>query len=477
MGKRLIIISNRLPVNIETRNKTEEVKLSSGGLVSAISSYLERKEIRNEKDFDETIWVGVPGCSESIWNKVKPGIPSGSYEYVPVFCTRKDFDGYYNGMSNSVLWALFHYFPSFAEFNSISYEQYQKVNRDFFDVLEKRLRKDDIIWIHDYHLLPLAGMIRKERPDVTIGFFLHIPFPSYEIFRIMPTLWQKELLEGMMGADLLGFHTEEYASYFVECVKIILNIEHQDCKISWENRIVKAGVFPISIDFDKFFKAYDDSEVEKERTLIRSTFAKQKVIFSADRLDYTKGVYNRLKAYEHFLKVCPEYREKVVFVIVIVPSRDAISKYAERKKMIDEYIGSMNGRIGNYRWQPVIYQYNSLSFTELMAMYTSCDLALITPVRDGMNLVAKEFVASRKDKKGVLVLSEMTGAARELTGALTINPTDTEEIAEQIRTGLEMSISDQSSRIAIMQERIKQYDVIEWAEDFLSKLNNKVENG
>lgn len=472
MQKRLFIISNRLPVNIESKDKLTTVNLSSGGLVSAMSSYLEKKEKLQDSEFEKTFWVGIPGCSPPIWNKAVAKIPANGYEYLPVFVPKKSYDDYYNGMSNSVLWALFHYFPSYAEYKNNYYEQYQNVNREFLQVILSELQAGDVVWIHDYHLLPLAGLIRREMPQVTIGFFLHIPFPSYEIFRIMPKQWQRELLTGMLGADLVGFHTMDYANHFLQSVQMTLGLNNEMFSLRWEDRLVKAGVFPISIDFNKFHQAYDLPRVETERNLMKKQFAGQQIIFSADRLDYTKGVHTRLRAYAEFLMKHPEFHGKVVFVMVIVPSRDAISKYAERKKIIDEYIGSLNSRLGNFRWQPVIYQYNALNFDELIAMYTSCDLALITPIRDGMNLVAKEFVASRKDQKGVLVLSEMTGAIKELSGALSINPTDIEEIAEQIKTGLEMSDEEQSKRMIIMQERIKKYDVTDWAEDFLTQLDH-----
>ena len=472
MQKRLFIISNRLPINIDSGKDTLSVNLSSGGLVSAISSFLESQDTNGTSGYKDTIWVGAPGCSQSTWHKAEARIDGHGFEYLPVFVPKKNYESYYNGMSNSVLWPLFHYFPSYAEYKDHYYEQYQQVNREFLNVVLSQLRPDDVVWIHDYHLLPLAGLIREAMPSVTIGFFLHIPFPSYELFRIMPKRWQKELLDGMMGADLIGFHTVDYAAHFLDCVQMVLGLNHEMFTVRMQDRLVKAGVFPISIDFQKFNQAFDDEEVRRERNLMRKQFDGQKIIFSADRLDYTKGVYNRLRAFAEFLQRYPEFHGKVVFIMVIVPSRDLISKYAERKKMIDEYIGSLNSRVGNFRWQPVIYQYSSLSFHELIAMYTGCDLALITPIRDGMNLVAKEFVASRKDKRGVLVLSEMTGAVKELSEALTINPTDIGEIAGQIKRGLEMSEAEQAQRITKMQDRIQQYDVRDWANDFFTQLKH-----
>jgi trehalose 6-phosphate synthase/phosphatase len=401
---------------------------------------------------------------------VAPSIPDTGYSYQPVFINKKNYDAYYNGLANSTIWPLFHYFPSYAEFHNSQFDAYLQANREFAHVLGTHLHPNDTVWIHDYHLMPLAGMLREQFPNLTIGFFLHIPFPSFEILRIMPTRWQRALLEGMLGADLVGFHTIDYVSHFLKSVQMVLGLDNDIHTIRYNNRLVKVDIFPISIDFDKFHDAYDHPEVTERRRVLSEQFGKRKVIFSVDRLDYTKGVYSRLKAYEHFLALHPEFREQVVLVMVVVPSRDTISKYAERKKMIDEYIGDINSRIGNINWQPIIYQYQHLSFTELMALYTCCDVALVTPLRDGMNLVSKEFVASRKDQRGVLILSEMAGAARELTDALTINPNDTEETAMKLKRGLEMNDDEQSRRLAAMQDRVRQYDVRTWAADFFDQL-------
>lgn len=467
MPKRLFIISNRLPVNIISNNDSLQVNTSSGGLVTAIDSYLNNN---GAGQFSEKYWVGVPGCSNATWSKAAPMIPEGDYKYIPIFINKKTYDGYYNGLSNSVLWPLFHYFPSYAEYNMNYFEHYMDANSDFVNTLLRHLQPGDVVWIHDYHLLPLAGLLRAHIPELTIGFFLHIPFPSYEIFRLLPKQWQKAFLEGMLGADLIGFHTIDYASHFLKCAQMILGLDNDLHVIRFNSRLVKVDVFPISIDYTLFNNAYSDTDVSSSRKELKDRFRDKKIIFSVDRLDYTKGVNNRLKAYDYFLKNHPEYHEKVVFVLVVVPSRDNITKYAERKKMIDEYIGHLNSTVGNINWQPIIYQYNHLDFKELITMYTSCDLALITPLRDGMNLVAKEFVASRKDKRGVLALSEMAGAVRELTDALTINPNDTRELAEKIQEGLEMSEQEQERRMTAMQERIEQYDVRMWAEDFLTEL-------
>lgn len=471
MKKRLFIVSNRLPVTVSTVKDQISIASSSGGLVSAINGYLANTNEKEQNDFTETFWVGVAGCSSRVWDKALDEMPMESFTYLPVFIEKKCYDQYYNGFSNSVIWPLFHYFPSFVEYNQAYHNDYMEANNAFLQVLTQQIRPGDVIWIHDYHLMPLARMIREHEPSVTIGFFLHIPFPSYELFRIMPTPWQEDVMLGLLGADLIGFHTIDYASHFLTSAQMILGLGNEMHILRHQNRLIKVDVFPISIDFDKFYDAYDNEEVTAVRNTLHKRFENKKTIFSVDRLDYTKGVSNRLKAYEQFLKQNPEYIEKVVFILIIVPSRNNIAKYAERKRMIDEYIGHFNSNIGNVHWQPIIYQYNSLQFSDLVAMYSFCDLALITPLRDGMNLVAKEFIASRKDQQGVLILSEMAGAARELTDALTINPNDIEEMAAKIKEGLEMSKLQQSQAMSVMQQRIKQYDVNTWAEDFLTQLS------
>jgi len=472
MQRRLFIVSNRLPVTIEKGNSSNSIRVSSGGLVSAINAYLDKE---SDNTFDKVFWAGVADCGERAWNDANKGSDC-PYDFLPLFVKPKLYDQYYSGFSNSLLWPLFHYFPSFADFTAANYEAYMKVNEDLATLLSKQLQEGDYVWIHDYHLLPLAGLLRKNFPNLLIGFFLHVPFPSYELFRVIPKPWQQSLLSGMLGADLVGFHTKEYATHFIRSVKEVFRAEVEHSVLVWNNRKVKIDAFPISIDYQQFNESYLDAGVMKERRKYLNLKGEKKLLFSVDRLDYTKGISNRLKGFERFLLKFPEYHGKVLFALVLVPSRDSIQKYAERKKMIDEFIGGLNSKLGTISWQPIIYQYGHLNFEELNALYTSCDLALITPLRDGMNLVAKEFVASRKDKRGVLVLSEMAGAANELREALLINPNDTNEIAEMIKTGLEMSDEEQEERMIAMQQTVSSYDIHKWASDFLGKLGSSRKN-
>jgi trehalose 6-phosphate synthase/phosphatase len=466
--KRLFIVANRLPVSIDGEKEELRIRPSSGGLVSAVNSYLQNSTGK----FYETFWVGAPDCSSATWNEAVNHLQDTTFTFLPVLIHKDQYEKYYNGFSNSLLWPLFHYFPSYAEYDFDEYEHYKLVNEHFAEVLSRNCREGDTVWIHDYHLLPLASMLRKQLPNLTIGFFLHIPFPSYELFRLLPKTWQKDMLNGMMGADLIGFHTIDYASHFLECTQKVLGLDNDRNIIRYQDRLLKVDVFPISIDFNLFNESFDKKEVADGRMVLREKMRDRKIIFSVDRLDYTKGVQNRLRAYQLFLEQNPHYHNKIVFIIDIVPSRDTIPKYVERKKMINELISQVNSSIGNLHWQPVIYRYNSLGFDEMLTLYTICDVALITPMRDGMNLVAKEFVASRKDKKGVLVISEMAGAARELNGALMINPNDIQEMAEKIKEGLQMNEQEQARRMISMQQRISSYDVKAWAEDFMTGLDN-----
>jgi len=469
MEQRLFIISNRLPLSVDSSSAGEvQVRQSSGGLVSAVNAYLARS---GGGAFAGRYWCGVSECSRRTWqHAVQNDKSDGGYNYLPLFIDKKRYDHYYGGFSNSILWPLFHYFPSFAEYNPAYFDAYKEVNEAFADELVRHLRPGDVVWIHDYHLLLLPAMLRSRCPGVTIGFFLHIPFPSFELFRMLPKPWQHGIITGMLGADLVGFHTRDYAAHFAATVQELLHIPINGNIVMHDGRPVRVDAFPIGIDFRQFHEAYDQPAVAEARAKYNRLKGERKLIFSVDRLDYTKGVSHRLRGYEHFLEACPEYKERVVFVLNIVPSRDSITKYAERKRIIDEYIGNLNSRLGSITWQPVIYQYNHLPFDELVALYTACDIALITPLRDGMNLVAKEFVASRRDKSGVLILSELAGAARELNDALLINPNDKHEIAQMLKCAMEMTPAEQEQRMEAMQATVRKYDVSNWAADFFARL-------
>ena len=469
---RLIIISNRLPFSIERSGEELMVRQSSGGLVSALKSYFEKEgTFSGTNQYSEEIWVGSVDTSETDWRSaVDAGLITANFSIEPVFPDAAIYNGYYNGFSNSSIWPLFHYFPMFAVFKKEYFEAYLKVNHLFADKIAAIYQPGDIIWVHDYQLMLLPNLIRQRLPEASIGFFLHIPFPSYEIFRLMPADWKKAILEGLLGADLVGFHTHDYVQYFIQSAKMILKVESQFNTIYYNNRVVKADQFPIGIDYEKFKEARLDETVVTISSMLEEKFYDQKIIFSVDRLDYTKGLEHRLESFEEFLSLYPEWKERVVFILNVVPSRDTIPTYNERKKLIEERVSTINGKYSTLQWQPLIYRYNHLAFDELCALYQVADVALITPLRDGMNLVAKEYIASCIDK-GVLVLSELTGAASELNEALLVNPTDTTEVANAINQALTMPLMEQRSRLSYMQRRIAEYDVLRWINDFLDQLN------
>lgn len=469
---RLIIISNRLPFSVDHDGDQVSIRQSSGGLVSAIKSYFESETAKNS-NITEKVWMGVADFSKEDFEKeVAPKLDKYDFTAVPLFIEKALYKDFYNGFSNSTLWPLFHYFPSVVEYHSHYFEAYSKVNALFAETLVPMLRPDDVIWIHDYQLMLLPGMLRARAPKATIGFFLHIPFPSYEIFRTLPTEWKMSLLRGLMGADLVGFHTYDYVEHFVQSVRMVLGADTSFRSIQYQNRLVKADLFPIGIDYKKFNEAGNAPEVQELRAEVTRNFEGKKIIFSVDRLDYTKGLMDRLIGFDYFLNQYPEWQERVVFMLNVVPSRDDIMAYTRRKRTIEEKVSGINGKFSSISWQPVIYRYMHLPFNELAALYQSADVALITPLRDGMNLVAKEYVASTINQRGVLILSELAGAASELNEALLVNPTDVKDVSNAINKALTMPIPEQKQRMALMQKRLIDYDVIRWVNDFLDQLVN-----
>ncbi len=463
--KRLFIISNRLPYQLKEENGQYTLSMSSGGLVSALLSYMEN----SKESYSEMLWFGNADFDEASWKNAENQLEK-TEAIKPVFIPEELKDRHYTGFSNSTLWPHFHYFPTFTKYDHEDYKAYTEVNQLFADKIAANYQEGDVIWVHDYQLLLLPEMLRKRLPDASIGFFLHIPFPSFEIYRMLPREWRENLLRGMLGADLVGFHTNEYVLHFQKCVHMILGHGSNKRIIEVDNRSVQVDLFPISIDFNLFNSSFDLPPVKKLRNQIARLMPGVRTIFSVDRLDYTKGLLNRLQAYELFLEQNPDWHEKVTFNLVVVPSRDVIPQYSDNKQRLEELVGRINGAFGKLGWQPVVYQYRSLSFDELCASYSGCDIALITPVRDGMNLVSKEFVASRKDLKGVLILSEMAGSAAELGEAILINPTDLDEMSTAIKRALHMPVLLQARNLEIMQERIRTYDVTMWAEDFMGQL-------
>lgn len=469
-GRRLLLVSNRLPFTVKVTRRGLEYGQSTGGLVTGLSAFLESYRAHLPA-WSPSLWIGWPGAS--IPDRFAQALRKEAREEhsaYPVLLTDEEMDSFYFGFCNKTIWPLFHSFPSHVVYEDDFWKTYLKVNEIFCETVREVARKDDCIWVHDYHLMLLPRLLRNSIPNVSIGFFLHIPFPSFEIFRLLPPRWRRELLEGMLGADLIGFHTYDYMRHFLQSVLRILGYEHQMGEIHLPGHIVKVETYPMGIDFERFHSAASHEETMRERKALKRMLPDARVVLSVDRLDYTKGILNRLEGFEIFLERHPEFRGKVVLAMVVVPSRIGVEHYESMKRQIEETIGRINGRFGSLGWTPILYQFRYLPFHKLVALYSMSDVALITPLRDGMNLIAKEYLASRPDMSGVLILSEMAGAAKELGEALIINPNDRGEIASALHEALLLPLEEQIRRNTILHLRLRRYDVERWASDFLNQL-------
>lgn len=464
--QRLIIVSSRLPVSVEKRGGTVTVKSSVGGVATGLGAY--------HKAHADSTWVGWAEVSEARLSaedrdQIRAELAE-NHQCAPVFLTAADVKGFYAGFSNETLWPLFHQFTQFAEFDARNWAAYERVNRKFCEAVLEVAKPGDTIWVQDYQLMLLPAMIREKLPDATIGFFLHIPFPSFEVFRILP--WRREVLEGLLGSDLIGFHTYDYVRGFLSSIRRILGIEEQHGCVVVDERLVAVGAFPMGIDFTRYFEGARKPKARTAADRIRGRAEGRKVVLSVDRLDYTKGISDRLRAYDQFLDEHPEWHDKVSLICVAVPSRTRVEEYRRLKREVEGLVGFINGKHGALDWTPVLYLYRSLSFPTLCGVYAAADVCLVTPLRDGMNLIAKEYVASRGETGGVLVLSEMAGAAQELGDALQVNPYDMEAMVESLHDALVMPADEQTARMFAMQYRVSRYTVTRWAEDFLTSVED-----
>lgn len=456
-----IIVSNRLPVNITQKGDQLISKPSAGGLATGLGS------IYKEGD---NVWIGWPGLSikiQSDKDKVKEQLSKDNMH--PVFLSKKEIKDFYEGFSNGTLWPNFHYFNQYAIYDQKLWEAYKKVNQKFANEVLLIAQPGDIIWIHDYQLLLLPDLIRASLPKISIGFFQHIPFPSYEVFRLIP--WRKEILNGMLGADLVGFHTYDDMRHFLSSVSRLVGKSNTQGQVFMGKRSVIVDSFPMGIDYDKYAESAAEKETLQRETRYRNALGAQKLFLSIDRLDYSKGIPQRLLAFESFLGRFPEYKEKVSILMIVVPSRDQVEKYKELKEEIDELVGRINGRFGRINWTPIHYFYRSFPLKALSAFYRMADVALVTPMRDGMNLVCKEYIASRLDEKGVVILSEMAGASKELSDAILINPNDINELVEAMKRALNMPEEQQTKHMRIMQTSIRRYNIHHWVKIFMARLD------
>ncbi|HEY3761937.1 MAG TPA: bifunctional alpha,alpha-trehalose-phosphate synthase (UDP-forming)/trehalose-phosphatase [Verrucomicrobiae bacterium] len=465
---RLVIVSNRLPFTVSFKDGAPQFKPSAGGLSTGLWSYLERQS--PEEAAPDSLWMGWPGASVPPEHEAAVRDHGRQFKSAPVFLPEESMERFYLGFCNKTIWPLFHYFPSLTRYKEEDWQEYRNINRRFCEAVAGALQPDDILWIQDYHLMLLPGLLREKFPELPIGFFLHIPFPSWEIFRMLPRAWREEIIEGLLGSSVIGFHTHDYGSHFLTSVLRTAGYEHHLGNLTLRDRVVRVDTFPMGVEFDRFLEAAKSPATEEKVRQLRTTCVGQKVIFSVDRLDYTKGLINRLRGYELFLKNNPQWHGKVVFIVSVAPSRIGVDSYQAMKLELEQTVGRIVGDFGNVHWTPLVYQFRHLDLEEVVPLYRLCDVALITPLRDGMNLVAKEFIASRPDQTGVLILSEMAGAAREMGEALVINPFHVEDFAKALEQALVMPRDEQVRRNQPMQERLRRYNVARWADDFVQTL-------
>jgi alpha,alpha-trehalose-phosphate synthase [UDP-forming] len=460
LPKRFLVVSNRLPYQLTLEQGRVRLERGVGGLVTALDPILCRTG---------GTWIGWTGHYEPL--REPADAPLGkSYTLRPVNLSRDEVEEYYLGYSNKSLWPLFHYFQEYCEFDEEWWRTYQAVNRKFADAVIAEYREGDLIWVHDYHLMLVPALVRQALPGATIGFFLHIPFPGDETFVIEPRA--RELLDGMLGASLIGFQLQSYARNFMNAVAWLTDHRYDEdrMKIAVGGREVRIGSYPISIDFAQFagMSAEDSTAARVER--IRGGYRAEIVALGVDRLDYTKGTLHRLRAIERMLDKFPELQGKFTFVQISAPSRTKVDAYREMREKIEQMVGRINGRFGGRGCIPIDYRYESYDQEALVAYYRASDLALVTPLRDGMNLVAKEYVAARINDGGMLVLSCFAGAHRELVDAITVNPYDTESTAASIHEAIVMAPDEKRRRMRRMREVVRRNDIYWWLERFLRDL-------
>ncbi|HEY0900123.1 MAG TPA: bifunctional alpha,alpha-trehalose-phosphate synthase (UDP-forming)/trehalose-phosphatase [Sphingobacteriaceae bacterium] len=456
-----IIVSNRLPVKVKIEGSELQFAPSEGGLATGLGSVYKQ---------GKNVWIGWPGTEiNDAQQQQEVTRELEKKNLLPVFLTQDEINQYYEGFSNEVLWPVFHYMSTYAIYDQSYWQYYKSVNEKFREAVLQVVEPGDVVWVQDYQLLLLPALIREVQPDISIGFFLHIPFPSYELFRLIP--WREQLLSGMLGADLIGFHTYDDVRHFISSATRILSASASANVITLNDVTTVIDSFPIGIDYDKYQQLAEDEEVHDQLQMLKSNFPDNRVILSIDRLDYSKGILQRLHAFELLLQDYPEYLEKVVLYMVVVPSRDTVPQYKELHDEIDKLVGNINATYRTQSWHPIHYFYRSFDIHTLVALYRLADVALITPMRDGMNLVCKEYVATRTDNSGVLILSEMAGAAAELHEAVIVNPNDIRSIEDSIVIALNMPLHEQERRMKQLRFIVSKFNVKHWVKIFIDKLH------
>ncbi|RPI26809.1 MAG: trehalose-6-phosphate synthase [Acidobacteria bacterium] len=464
---RLAIVSNRLPVVLKKRGAKWHVESGSGGLVTALLPVL-----RNRGG----LWIGWPGLTaqqagSGFEQVLADASRHAGYELVPILLSEQEKEGFYLGFSNEIIWPLFHDLHVLCNFDPAYWRIYRDVNEKFAEAIAANCRNEDYIWVHDYHLMIVSRCLRDRGIAAPLAFFLHTPFPPLDIFLKLP--WRVEILQGLLSYSLVGLQTLRDRRNLLQCVENLVadatvEGDGEVVNIRFPDRSVRVGVFPISIDFNDFARRASDKAVGKQVKAIRQNLPNRKIMLGVDRLDYTKGIPYRLRAFQNALDRYPDLHGAVSLVQVIVPSRENIPKYSELKTEIDQLVGEINGKYTQEGWIPVHYLFRSLSQTELLAYYRASEIALITPLKDGMNLVAKEYCASTIDENGVLILSEFAGAAGQMQeDALLVNPYDVEGTADAIHDAFVMDLPEKRRRMKNLREGVKGQDIFTWVDGML----------
>ena len=464
----VIIVSNRLPISVKKENAKLVFSPSLGGIATGLSSYAEDPG---------NSWIGWPGiASDELSENDKQLIANelATHNCHPVFLSQKQIDNFYNGYSNSVLWPLFHNLPSkrvSSEHLNSWWQAYRKVNQQFTEAVVSLANPKSQIWVHDYLLMLMPEMLRSEEKALNIGFFLHIPFPDQKTFSRLPEA--KRLMVGMLGADLIGFHTTDYVKNFADSASAMNVGMVTDNQVKLPDRSVRVAEFPMGIDYEKYAAASKSRDVKKAAKRYKKRYGRRKVIVSVDRLDPTKGLEERLRAYGQLLAYRPELRGKVVFAMVAAPSRTDIAVYVQLSRRLEVLAKEINKTYGSLSWQPVDYMNIAQPFEEVAALFQIADVAFIVPIRDGMNLSAKEFVASNKNH-GVLILSETAGAAQELHDAIMVNPAEPESLVDALQQALTMRKKELRGRLKRMQKDLSINTVQHWAKTFVDTLQQPI---
>jgi trehalose 6-phosphate synthase/phosphatase len=457
MPNTLINVSNRLPVAV----KNGEMTKSSGGLVAALEGL--------PKGHYEQKWIGWPGAEITDKKEQKQIARKLADEYacIPVFIGKDEAAGFYEGFSNSSIWPLLHYLPNYLRYEPEWWAHYQKVNQTFADKVLEIAKDGDLVWVHDYQLMLLPAILRAQAPKLRIGFFLHTPFPAPQVFRFHPRC--RELVAGMLGANRIGFHAFNYLRHFSGAVRRLLRIETELTQISNDGHSTALGVYPIGINAPKFEETMDSEEFRRRQDEFRRAHEGKRLVISVERMDYTKGILHRLEAIDDFLGKW-EQIDNIRFIFVSVPSREGIEEYQHLVEEVESRIGQLNGKYATLLNSPIHFIHGSIPFLDLCALYALADVALVTPLIDGMNMVAKEFIACQRENAGLLILSEFAGAAEELFNAISVNPYDSDGVATSLIDALSTPVEQRRSRIQAMRERVIRYDAQHWARSFIEDL-------